>query len=116
MVDYPPIRIDISKIVNRITFKIKTESYLELLATKKIKLFGSTKSKLTKNKNVENVPGLEITEVVLFHCNIVDNNYQESCIYIYIFVSKKSFSQLLDVSLKKFIFLTLIWEGRGEGG
>ena len=116
MVDYPPIRIDISKIVDRITFKIKTESYLELLAPEKIILFGSTKSKLTKDKNVENVPGLEITEVVLFHCNIVDNNYQESGIYIYIFVSKKCFSQLLDVSPKKIIFLTLIWEGRSGGG
>ena len=108
MVDYPPIRIYISKIVNRITFKIKTESHLELLAPDKIILFGSTKSKLTKDKNVENFHGLEINEVVLFHCNIVDNNYQESAIYIYIFVSKKCFSQLLDVSPKKIIFLTLI--------
>ena len=40
-----------------------------------MKLLG-IKSKMTKNKNCENVPNLEITEVVLVHCNIVNNNYQ----------------------------------------
>ena len=41
-----------------------------------MKLLGSTKSKVTKNENGENVPNLEITELVLVHCNIVNNNYQ----------------------------------------
>ena len=50
---------------NRITFKIKTGYYLELLMPKKMKLLESTKSKITKNENGENVPHLEITEVVL---------------------------------------------------
>ena len=41
-----------------------------------MKLLGSTKSKITKDENDENVPYLEITEVVLVHCNIVNNNYK----------------------------------------
>ena len=62
---------------NRITFKIKTGCYLELLTSETMKLFGSTKSKITKDENGENVPSLEITEVVLVHCNIVKNDYQQ---------------------------------------
>ena len=48
----------------------------ELLTSETIKLLGSTKKKITKDKNGENVPHLEITEVVLVHCNIVNNDYQ----------------------------------------
>ena len=65
-----------NKIENRITFKIKTEYYLELLTSETIKLLRSTKSKITKDKNGENVPYLEITEVVLIHCNVVNHSYQ----------------------------------------
>ena len=66
----------INKIENRITFKIKTGCYLELVTTETIKLLGSIKSKITKNENGKNVPNLEITEVVLVNCNIVNNIYQ----------------------------------------
>ena len=52
-------------------FKIKTGFYLEPLTTETMKLFGSTKSKINKDKNGENVSHLEITEVVLIHCNII---------------------------------------------
>ena len=49
-----------------------------------MKIFGSTKNKISKNENGENVPHLEITEVVLVHCNIVNNSYQQdSRGYIY---------------------------------
>ena len=48
-----------------------------------MELLGSTKSKITKNKNGENVPQLEITEVVLIHCNIVNNNYQQDSRVLY---------------------------------
>ena len=51
------------------------------------------------------MPHLGITEVVLIHCNIVDNDYQQDSRVLYIFVSNKSFGQLLDISLKNFIFL-----------
>ena len=64
----PPIKTYVNKIYNRTTFKIKTGYYLELLTPETMKLLGSTKSKITKDKNGENVPCLEITEVVSIHC------------------------------------------------
>ena len=54
--DKPPIQIYVNKIENRITFKIKNRYSLELLTKETMKLFGSTENKITKNKNVENVP------------------------------------------------------------
>ena len=62
-----------------------------------MKLLGSTKSKITRDENEENVPHLEITEVVLIHCNVVNNSYQQKSRVLYTFVPNKSFSQLLDV-------------------
>ena len=90
----PSIKIYINKIENRITFKIKTEYYLELLTPETMKLLGSTKSKITKDKNGENVLYLEITEEVLIHCNVVNNSYQQNSRVLYTFVFNKSFSQL----------------------
>ena len=55
-----------------------------------MKLLGSTKNKITKDKNGENVPHLEITEVVLVHCNIVKNDYQDSRV-LYTFIRNKLF-------------------------
>ena len=98
-------RIYINKIENRITFKRKTGYYLEHLMPEKMKLPGSTKSKITKNENGENVPNLEITEVILVHCNIVNNNYQQNSRVLYTFILNKSCGQLLDFSPKNFIFL-----------
>ena len=62
---------------DRITFQIKTWYYLKLLTPDTIKSLGSTKSKTTKNEKGENVPHLEITEVVLVHWNIVNIDYQQ---------------------------------------
>ena len=70
-----------------------------------MKLFGNTKSKTTKDKNGKNVPHLEITQVVLIHCNIVNNDYQQDLRVIHAFVPNKSFDQLLDISPKNIIFL-----------
>ena len=67
-------------------------------------LLGSTKSKITKDENGEKVSHSEITEVVLVHCNIVKNDYQEDSGVLYIFVPSKSFGQLLDISSKKYIY------------
>ena len=73
-----------------------TEYYLELLMPEAMKLIGSTKSKITKNENGENVPHLEITEVVLrismSHRNIVNNNYQQDSRVLYTFIPNKSFA------------------------
>ena len=81
---------------------IKTCYYLEILWPETMKLLGSTKSKITKDKNGENVSHLETTDVVLIHCNIVNNNYQQNSRILYTFVPNKSFDQLLDISPKKF--------------
>ena len=67
-IDNPSVKIYINKIESRITFRIKNGHSLEFLTPETMKLFGSTENKITKNRNVENVPHLEITEVVLVHC------------------------------------------------
>ena len=95
----------INKNENRITFKIKTGYSLELLPPETMKLLGSTENKTTKDKNGENVPHLEITEVVLVHCNIVNNDYQQDSRVLYKFIPNKSFGSLLVISPKYHIFL-----------
>ena len=70
-----------------------------------MKLLGSTESKTTKNKNGENVSDLEITELVLVHCNLVNNNYQQESRILYKFVANKPFGSLLEISPTNYIFL-----------
>ena len=89
--DNPSVMIKVNKIENKDTFKFKTGYHLELSTPTTMKLLGSTKSKITKNENRENVPHLEITEVVLIHCNIVKNDYQQDSRVIYKLVPNKSF-------------------------
>ena len=96
MTDNPLIKRYINKIESRITFKISTGFYLELLTPEAIKVLGSTKNKITKSRIGENVPHLEITETLLVHFNTVKNYYQR----LNTFVPNKSFSQLLDILSK----------------
>ena len=70
-IDKPSVQIYVNKVENRITFNIKDGYSLELLTPETMILLGSTENKITKDKNGENLPHLEITEVVLVHCNIV---------------------------------------------
>ena len=70
-----------------------------------MKLFGSTENKITKAKNSENIPHLEITEIVLVHCNIVNDHYLQDSRVLYIFVPDKPFGSLLEISPKNHIFL-----------
>ena len=65
----------------------------------------STENKITKDKNVGNVPYPEITEVVLFYCNIVNNDYQQDSRVLYIFLPNKLFGSLLEISPTSFIHL-----------
>ena len=67
-----------------------------------MKILGSTKSKITKDKDGENAPYLEIEEVVLIRCNVVNNSYQQNSKVLYTFVPNKCFGQLLDISLENF--------------
>ena len=76
-IDKPSVQIYVNKIENRVTFKIKNGYSLELLTPETMKLLGSAENKITKDKNSENAPHLEIIEVVLVHCNIVNNDYQQ---------------------------------------
>ena len=70
-----------------------------------MKLLGSTESKITKDKNGENVPHLEIVELVLVHCNLVNNDYQQDSRILYTFVLEKPFGSLLEISPTNRIFL-----------
>ena len=65
---------------------------------------GSTENKITKDKNGENVPHLEITKVVLVHCNIAKNDYQQDSRVLYTFVPNKPLGSLLEISPTNHIF------------
>ena len=104
-VDNPSIIIYINKIKNRITFKIKSRYFLELLTPETMKLLGSTESKVTKDKNGENVPHFEIVELVLVHCNLVNNDYQQDLRILFTFVPNKTFGSLLEISPANHVFL-----------
>ena len=85
-IDNPSIKIFVNKIKNRITFKMNIGYYRDFLTPETIKLPGSTKNKIAKDKNRENVPTFEITEVVLVHYNIVNNDtnkIRESDIHLF---------------------------------
>ena len=94
-IDSPAIRTYVNKIESMIIFKIKTEYYLELFHLNN----EIAKTKITK-KNDEKVPHLETTEVVLVHCNIVNNDYQQDSRILDTFVPNNSFSHLLDILSK----------------
>ena len=93
LTENPSIQIYPNKIKNRIIFKIKTGYKLELLTPETMKLLGSTKKVVDKDKNGENVPKLEIVEVVLVHCNLVKNDYQHTSKVLFTFVPNKKFGQ-----------------------
>ena len=85
--------------------KLKKDIVLNLLTPEAMKLLGSTKSKITEDKNGENLPHLEITEVVLVHCDIVNNDYQRDSRVLHTFVPNKPFGSLLEISPTNHIFL-----------
>ena len=103
-VDNPSVQIYVNKIENRVTFKIKNGYSLELSTPETIKLLGSTENKITKNKNGENVTHLKIAEVVLFHCDIVKNDYHQDSRVLYTFVTNKPFGSLLEIFQANHIF------------
>ena len=94
LADNSPAQIYVNKIKNRIAFKIKTDCKLEL-SKESVKLLGSTKTDGDQDKNDENVPKLESSEVVLVHCNLVNNNYQQSSKVLFTFVPDKQFGQVI---------------------
>ena len=103
-----PILIYANTITNRVAFKIKTGYKLELLSKETMKLLGSTKDTINADKNSENVPRLENVEVVLVHCNLVSNSYQQASRVLFTFVPNKQCGQLISISPHSLVFLKTI--------
>ena len=97
LTENPPIQIYANKIKNRIIFKVKTGYKLELLSPETMKLLGSTKKDVNKDKNGEDVPKLESVEVWV-HCDLVNNSCQQACKVLFTFVSNEQFGQLITIS------------------
>ena len=108
MTEKPSIQIYVNKIKNRIIFKIKTGYKLELVTPETMKLLGSTKKVVDKDENEENVPKLEIVEVVLVHCNLVKNDYQHTSKVLFTFVPNKTFGQLINISPHAFTMMNTV--------
>ena len=102
-----PIIIYANTITNRVVFKIKTGYKLELLSKETIKLLRSTKDTIdTRFSNL--VPRLENVEVVLVHCNLVNNSYQQASRVLFTFVPNKQYGQLISISPHSLVFLKTI--------
>ena len=69
-----------------------------------MKLLGNAENKITRNKNGENVPHLEVVELVLVHRNLVKNDYQQDSRILYTFVPNKTFGSLLEISPTNHVF------------
>ena len=108
LTENPSIQIYPNKIKTGIVFKIKTGYKLELLTSETIKLLGSTKKIVDKNKSGENVTKLESVEVLLVHCNLVKNYYQHASKVLFSFVPFKQFGQLLNTSPDVFTIMNTI--------
>ena len=100
-----PILIYANTINNRIVFKIKSGYKLKLLSKETMKLLGSTKDTTDADKNSENVPKLENVEVVLVHCNLVNNAYQKHSRVLFTFVPTKQYGQLISIPPHSLVFL-----------
>ena len=93
-----PILIYANKINNRIVLKIKTGYKLELLSKETMKLLGSTKDTIDSDKDSENVRRLQNVEVILVHCNLVNNSYQQASRVLFTFVRNEQYGQLISIS------------------
>ena len=94
----PLLQIDVNKIKKKIVFKLKTDYKLELLSPETVKLLGSTKKDVHQDKDGENVPKVECIEVVLVHCNLVNDNYHQASKVLFTFVPNKQFGQFINIS------------------
>ena len=101
----PPIHVYINRINNRLVFKIKDGYKLELETPETMKLIGRIKKLIGKTKNGQNVPSLEVVEVVLVQCNLVDNQYQQKSEVLYTFMPNKYYTYLSNVELSNLVFL-----------
>ena len=100
--------IYVNEINNRIVFKIKLGYKLELLSKETMKLLGSTSNSIDKDKNSELVPKLENVDIVLVHCNVVNNSYQQASKVLLTFVPNKKYGELITVSPETLIMLKTV--------
>ena len=96
--DSPPVQIYGNKLKNRVAFKKKTGYKLELLTKETMQLLGSSKKDIDQNKNGEIRRRLETVEVVLVHCNLLNNNYQQASKVLFTFAPNKQFGQLITIA------------------
>ena len=101
-----PINVYINRINDRLLFKIKDRFKLELQTPETVKLFRSTK-KIDDKKDGENMPSLEVVEVVLVQCNLVDNQYEHKPEVLYTFTLNKFYAYLLSVEPSNLVFLKI---------
>ena len=100
--------IYVNKITNRITFKIKSGYELELLSKETMRLLRSLTDTIDGDKNSELVPKLESVDLVLLHCNLVNNSYQQASKVLFTFVPNKKYGRLITVSPNSLIMLKTI--------
>ena len=100
--------IYVNEINNRIVFKIKSGYKLELLSKEMMRLLGSTSNSIDGDKNSELFPKLESVDLVLVHCNVVNNSYQQASKVLFTFVPNKKYGQLITISPETLIMLKTI--------
>ena len=98
LTENPPVQVYPNKIKNRIVFKLQGGYKLELLTLETMRLLGSTKKDVDKDKNGEIVPELESVEVVLMHCNLVKNDYQHA----------SKFGQVINIKQNSLIMMNAV--------
>ena len=108
LTENPPVQIYLNKIKSRIVFKIKTGYKLELLTPKTMKLLGSAKNVVHKDRDGKIVTKLESVEIALVHCNLVKNDYQHTSKILFSFVPNKQFGQLINISPHSLTMLTTV--------
>ena len=106
--DVSPVLIYVNEINNRIAFKIKSGYKLELLSKETMRLLGNSTNTIDGDKNSELVPKLESVDLVLVHCNLVNNSYQQASKVLFTFVPNKKYGQLITVSPKTLIMLKTV--------
>ena len=77
-----------------------------MLSPETLKLLGSTKKDVDQDKDREDVPKLESVEVVLVHCNLVNNNYQQASKVLFTLVPNKQFGELINIAPHSLIMLS----------
>ena len=100
--------IYVNEINNRIAFKIKSGYKLELFSKETMKLLGSSTDTIDGEKNSELVPKLESVDLVLVHCNLVNNSYQQASKVLFKFVPNKKYGQLITISPETLIMLKTV--------